>query len=53
MTQSQLVTEIIKLSLIAEELGCQPIKEELLYTANYLTEFIEESERYLKEFNQL
>ena len=53
MTQSELVTEIIKLSLIAEELGCQPIQEELLYTANYLTEFIEESERYLKELNQL
>ena len=27
MTQSQLVKEIIKLSLIAEELGCQPIQE--------------------------
>ena len=47
MTQSELVTEIIKLSLIAEELGCQPIQEDLLSTANYLSEFIEESESYI------
>ena len=48
MNQLQLVKEIIKLSLIAEELGCQPIQEDLLSTANYLSEFIEESEAYLK-----
>tara|TARA_B110000914_G_scaffold178295_1_gene160056 strand:+ start:329 stop:502 length:174 start_codon:yes stop_codon:yes gene_type:complete len=47
MTQSQLVKEIIKLSSIAEELGCQPVQEELLSTANYLSEFIEESESYI------
>ena len=47
MTQSQLLKEIIKLSFIAEELGCQPIQEELLSTADYLSEFIEESESYI------
>jgi len=46
MTQSQLLKEIIKLSFIAEELGCQPIQEDLLSTANYLSEFIEESKSY-------
>jgi hypothetical protein len=46
MNQSQLLQEIIKLSLIAEDLGCTPIQEELLSTANYLSEFIEESENY-------
>ena len=46
MNQSELLKEIIKLSLIAEDLGCQPIQEELLSTANYLSEFIEESESY-------
>jgi len=52
MNQSQLLQEIIKLSLIAEELGCQPIQEELLSTANYLSEFIEESENYINELNK-
>ncbi len=46
MNQSELLQEIIKLSQIAEDLGCQPIQEELLSTANYLSEFIEESESY-------
>ena len=46
MNQSQLLQEIIKLSQIAEDLGCQPIQEDLLSTANYLSEFIEESESY-------
>jgi len=45
MNQSQLLQEIIKLSLVAEDLGCTPIQEELLSTANYLSEFIEESEK--------
>ena len=40
---NELLKEIIKLSLIAEKLGCQPVQEELLSTANYLSEFIEES----------
>ena len=46
MNQSELLKEIIRLSFIAEELGCQPIQEDLLSTANYLSEFIEESESY-------
>ena len=53
MNQSQLLQEIIKLSLIAEELGCQPIQEDLLSTANYLSEFIEESKSYLKRTKQI
>jgi hypothetical protein len=53
MTQSQLVKEIIKLSLIAKELGCQPIQEDLLSTANCLSEFIEESKSYLKRTKQI
>ena len=53
MTQSQLVTEIIKLSLIAEELGCQPIQEELLSTASYLKDFIDESRSYELELTRL
>ena len=52
MNQSELLQEIIKLSQIAEDLGCQPIQEDLLSTANYLSEFIEESESYLKELNK-
>ena len=53
MNQSELLKEIIRLSFIAEELGCQPIQEDLLSTANYLSEFIEESKSYLKRTKQI
>ena len=53
MNQSQLLQEIIKLSQIAEDLGCQPIQEELLSTASYLKDFIDESESYQKELTRL
>ena len=43
MTELKLYKEIIKLSEIAEEIGCQPIQEDLIQTANYLKEFINEN----------
>jgi hypothetical protein len=43
MTELKLYREIMKLSEIAEELGCQPIQEDLIQTAKYLKEFIDES----------
>jgi hypothetical protein len=51
MTELELYKEIMKLSEIAEEIGCQPIQEDLIQTANYLKEFIDETENYLKEIN--
>jgi hypothetical protein len=53
MNQSQLLQEIIKLSQIAEDLGCQPIQDELLSTASYLKDFIDESRSYQKELIRL
>ena len=53
MNQSQLLQEIIKLSQIAEDLGCQPIQEELLSTSSYLKDFIDESRSYQKELIRL
>ena len=53
MNENQkLYNKIIELSEFAESIGCQPIQEDLLSTANYLSEFIEESEAYLKELNK-
>lgn len=52
MNQTELFKEILKLSEIAEELGCQPIQEELEQTANYLKDFIDETEIY-KLINKL
>ena len=53
MNQSQLLQEIIKLSRIAEDLGCQSIQEELLATASYLEDFIYESKSYQLELTRL
>lgn len=43
MTELKLYKEIIKLSEIAEEIGCQPIQEDLIQTAKYLKEFINQN----------
>tara|TARA_R110001606_G_scaffold100738_1_gene221375 strand:- start:281 stop:412 length:132 start_codon:yes stop_codon:yes gene_type:complete len=43
MNELKLYREIMKLSEIAEEIGCQPIQEDLIQTAKYLKEFIDES----------
>jgi hypothetical protein len=42
MTELELYKRMIKLSEIAEEIGCQPISEDLIESANYLKEFIDE-----------
>jgi len=42
MTELQLYKSMIKLSEIAEEIGCQPIQEDLIESANYLKDFIDE-----------
>ena len=47
-----LYNKIIELSEIAESIGCQPIQDDLLSTANYLLDFIEESKSYLNELNK-
>ena len=51
MTELELYKEIMKLSEIAEEIGCQPIQEDLIQTANYLEEFINETANYMKEID--
>jgi hypothetical protein len=53
MTENQqLYNKIIKLSEFVESIGCQPIQDELLSTANYLKEFIDECSKYDEELNQ-
>ena len=53
MTENQkLYNKIIELSEIAESIGCQPIQDELLSTADYLKEFIDETSKYINELNK-
>ena len=50
MNENQkLYNKIIELSEFAESIGCQPIQDELLSTADYLKEFIDLSINYHKD----